>query len=457
MIVKVISSREELDKSKYIWNQISEYNTIFSLYEWFSNWWNCYGKQKELRIYIAEDDKNRVSAILPLMKYQKDGKIFLTQLAESGTDYFSVISDAYELNDLKEILCYIKNNENYDRFILSNLKSDENSTDLLLKAARDVYNDIEIINQGKIYFVNINGSFDDYVITRSKNFRHKYNQLRKIENRYNFEVVDTYSRDIIDEVIELHKKRWLGEMQLSVFYDQRRVNFTHSIFEDFSKLGYFRLFLLKNESRIVSYRMGFVFGNKYYDWNTAFDLEYSNDSVGVILCNHVIDYCFANGIKEFDFLRGEEAYKQKFSTDNRNYLAVEFKTQKELEEYIYIPPRQKILDSVKNLRKIIWTLKYDDNFKRLQENAIAKGIVVENWNNRAPEKNSNNDLGEKIMIIGDDLDMVLKLSCKYNCISCFLINKLSNANLVGKPDVVITDMDEIIELLSDKGEESSNG
>ena len=73
------------------------------------------------------------------------------------------------------------------------------------------------------------------------------------KNKYDFEVVESYSEDIVENIIKLHKKRWLDEMQLSVFFDKRRVDFMHSILKDYAKLGYLRLFLLKDGERIVSY------------------------------------------------------------------------------------------------------------------------------------------------------------------------------------------------------------
>lgn len=38
MNVRVLTSKDELDRSKFIWKQVSEYCTVFNLQEWFGNW-----------------------------------------------------------------------------------------------------------------------------------------------------------------------------------------------------------------------------------------------------------------------------------------------------------------------------------------------------------------------------------------------------------------------------------
>ena len=450
MNVRVLTSKDELDRSKSIWKQVSEYCTVFNLQEWFGNWWDCYGSDKELRVFIAENDAAETLAILPMMKYQKGNNTYLTQLAESGTDYFSVILKDSDGKAVDEIIRYIKNNENYDRFIISNLKSDEKNTELLIKSAMITYNDVEIITQGKIFFVDCTGDYDSYIKERSKNFRHKYNQLKKIENKYDFEVVESYSEDIVENIIKLHKKRWLDEMQLSVFFDKRRVDFMHSILKDYAKLGYLRLFLLKDGERIVSYRVGFVFRNVYYDWNTAFDLEYASDSIGIILCNHVIEYCFGHEIREFDFLRGEEDYKRKFSTGIRHYRAIEFKTNKELEDYVFVPPRQKIRDSISHVNRIIWTMSgASDEFDYLSKIASTKNIDVQLCSNGEVEQDIKNDKSSEMMVIGDRPEVVMELADKCNAISCLCINEQSFVANVVKPNIVVTDINEVIYLINE--------
>lgn len=451
MKVSTITSKDEMYNRRDIWKQVSEYSTIFNLYDWYYNWWNYYGKDKELKIFIAENDVDEVLAILPMMKYRKDGITYLTQLAGPNTDYFSIILNTYNGQAVDEIICYIKGNESYDRFIISNLRSDEFNTDFLIKSAISIYNDVEIITQGKIFFIDSTGDYEDYIKEKSRNFRHKFNQLKKIEKRYCFEVLKFYSESVIREIIRLHKKRWIDEMQLSVFFDKKRVDFTCSILKTYAKYGYLRVFLLKDDEKIVSYRMGFVFNKVYYDWNTAFDLEYENDSVGIILCNHVIEYCFNNDITEFDFLRGEENYKKGFSNGIRNYRAIEFKTNKELENYVFIPPRQRIRKDIKYLNKIIWAMSYTgDKFNCLCKSASFKNIEIKIWNNEKIKPDVKEDGLYTTMVIGDVPETVMKLANSCNAMSCLCINELSFMDYVCKPDIVVTDIDKVINLINYK-------
>jgi CelD/BcsL family acetyltransferase involved in cellulose biosynthesis len=74
---------------------------------------------------------------------------------------------------------------------------------------------------------------------------------------------------------------------------------------------------LKVDDKIVGYRYGFLYKQRFYDWNTSFDPAYFQYSPGKILVGEAIRSSIENRIEEFDFLRGDEEYKLKWTELSR--------------------------------------------------------------------------------------------------------------------------------------------
>ena len=159
---------------------------------------------------------------------------------------------------------------------------------------------------------------------------------------------------------------------------------------------------------------------------------------------------FGHEIREFDFLRGEEDYKRKFSTGIRHYRAIEFKTNKELEDYVFVPPRQKIRDSISHVNRIIWTMSgASDEFDYLSKIASTKNIDVQLCNNGEVEQDIKNDKSSEMMVIGDRPEVVMELADRCKAISCLCINEQSFVANVVKPNIVVTDINEVIYLINE--------
>lgn len=322
MIIK-ISNMEEFRKCDNFWRQIEKYCNIFTKKEWLESWWENYNENKFLRLYVYLDDKDNVIIVLPLMLQIIDGKTVLSQLTDSCSDYYKVLCGDGCDSELLELLRYIYDNEQYDYFRINNLKDNDKNTILLIKSVLKVNCNVELTVSESTYFINMmNSTYKDYFQHKSKNFKHKIRHVHREGENFQFSVINDYNEKIINKIIQIHQAKWKSEFQISVFYDMRRLAFLKSICYKFSKKNILRIFVLFDGNNIIAYRLGFLYNNIYHDWNTSYDVSYSAKSVGILLCDHVIRYCYDQGIEEFDFLRGGEYYKEKFATGKRNLISI---------------------------------------------------------------------------------------------------------------------------------------
>lgn len=355
-MIKIITSSEEFNECDVFWETLSTYCNIFTFKQWLLTWWKYYGNNRNLKLYVMLDENNKAIAIFPLMSRKEDGKIILSQLCDSCSDYYKVICNSSILDEIKRILEYIIQNEVFDKFEINNLRMDDKNTELLIRATLLVNKKIVVSFQEKNYFIHTVGKYEDYFVKQSKNFRHKLNNTRKNGQQFKFDIITDYNKEILDIITKIHCQKWNNDMQVSVFFDQRRINFLESICKEYSKNGFLRIFVLKDNDKIVAYRLGFLHNNIYYDWNTSFDIAYKNMSVGILLCDYVVRYCFAENIEEFDFLRGEEDYKKKFATDNRELLKIDFCKVRDKVDNIFLAPQIRIEQLLQNTKGFIFDL-----------------------------------------------------------------------------------------------------
>ena len=68
MKILEIENNSDFTALKDRWNDLlpRSGNTIFSTWEWISTWWRHFGKEKSLRILVAEE-KDAIVSIAPLM------------------------------------------------------------------------------------------------------------------------------------------------------------------------------------------------------------------------------------------------------------------------------------------------------------------------------------------------------------------------------------------------------
>lgn len=87
-----------------------------------------------------------------------------------------------------------------------------------------------------------------------------------------------------------------------------------SLFCTLGPRGWLYVALLEQGDDPVAFQIGFRRGKKLWDYSKAYDRSFSKFAPGILLTLSLVDYGFTHGFDEYDFLRGEEAYKTLWST-----------------------------------------------------------------------------------------------------------------------------------------------
>jgi CelD/BcsL family acetyltransferase involved in cellulose biosynthesis len=115
----------------------------------------------------------------------------------------------------------------------------------------------------------------------------------------------------------------LRKKVLKLFNKELQRKFYMSLANRLFRKGWLDLVYIMVGSVPISYVYSFLFKNKYYYYNLAYNSEYAKYSPGSILLQELVKYSFDNKLFEFDFLRGDESYKSHWSTHLRENYAID--------------------------------------------------------------------------------------------------------------------------------------
>lgn len=122
---------------------------------------------------------------------------------------------------------------------------------------------------------------------------------------------------MLGELFRLHGARWSWRGLPGVLADEAVRAFHHEAASGFLQHGMLRLYALRFDDRVVAILYGFACRKRTYYYLGGFEPEVRHFSPGMLLVGHAIEEAVREGSREFDFLRGREAYKYDWGAQDR--------------------------------------------------------------------------------------------------------------------------------------------
>jgi CelD/BcsL family acetyltransferase involved in cellulose biosynthesis len=119
---------------------------------------------------------------------------------------------------------------------------------------------------------------------------------------------DTVS-EFLDDLFRLHELRWKEMGEAGVLRDERVQRFHRSVALRLLADGVLRLYRMRVNDRTVAVIYSLFHGGTVFCYLQGFDPAFSHLSPGTQLMFAVLEDAVKLGMRRFDFLRGEEAYK----------------------------------------------------------------------------------------------------------------------------------------------------
>ena len=338
MYVKKIDNVLGFERLADKWQSLqshSDQRNVFLTYEWLRGWWEFAGDGKQLYLLTVEDDDGEMVGLAPFMITQKRlfGVTSIRQVTFLGTgaassDHLDILSRSGQEGKVAKAICaYLRQHHaEWDGLHLTDLPQESITLDILRREFANDYMWIEEEGATCPYLPIIIDSWESYLENKSKRARRsiRYN-LRRFENKLNGRFVlcetEPQVKRSLQRLFELNTARWNEKGKHSAFAEEAFQSFHQKIGQLFLSKGWLDLAYLEIENQIAAVMYSYKYGNKIFFYNTAFDAKWSKYSLGSVLMVYCLQRAFAEGIEEYDFLRGTHSYKYEWTSlakENRN-------------------------------------------------------------------------------------------------------------------------------------------
>ena len=323
--VTVIQTDSEFDVLERTWNELLSRSdaSVFQTFEWLRTWWKYFGKGRRLHCLVFNSD-GQVVGIAPMFKewVKIFGVKIATHLQFMGpplSDYVDVITLlGYESLVLSALAEYLESSSiEWDVFDIEDVH--ENSAvvkifpEMLTDHGMPVYT-----YQGNVCPQSVlPDTWEMFLQGLGPNTRYNFKRKsKKLQQGFKteVEVFEKETDDLvagIDAFIKLHGDRWKSLGYPNAFDDVTHRAFHIEIARKFAHRGWLRLFFLKVNGFRVAVSFDFNYKNRIYMYqaNSYGPEEIMRYSPGFLVNCVAIERGIREGMKIFDFLRGDESYK----------------------------------------------------------------------------------------------------------------------------------------------------
>jgi CelD/BcsL family acetyltransferase involved in cellulose biosynthesis len=324
----------ELEPRADEWNELvagSMHPNIFLTWEWVSQWWRSFGRDKELHVIALSDACGRLVALCPLWRsvrrFIPSIRVRTLRFVGDGGPTFPEYLGAIVRADcaaaaIGRLLDHIlEEAPAWDMMHFPGVSPEDMGTRRLIEMLQ--YRAILRRSTGPVCpsFL-LPRTYDEFLLGLSRHGRQRERRLLRQAHK-EFHVDCKLVRTMVELhealpiVVNLHNSSRARHGESSPFARMDYLAFHKQIMERCFQCGFLRLFILQFDGRPVAFQYGFVFGGTYYDFQSGFDGTVHQHNPGDVLLQLIIQNLIAAEVREFDFLRGEHAYKCKFSKTAR--------------------------------------------------------------------------------------------------------------------------------------------
>jgi len=325
------------------WNHLLDRaarKSAFLRHEFMFAWWEIHGRQQRGAtpfILITRDRERRLVGLLPLYRGKSRELLigvrelrFLGSVHEAPEYLDLVVADnAPTPQIVKAVLNGLKNlRAKYDLLRLTDMAEDALLPAFLPNWATECGGEFRQMPWMVCPHIKISGDFESYLQSVSSNHRANFRRRQRKLNetcKVTMEIAAAPAQveKDFDTLFALHQKRWAQREGTSAFDNETSRLFHRRVAKAMAENGVARIFSLKCDDKTVAALYCFLYDHRLMYYQAGFDIDYESQSVGLVLMGMILQHCCEQGYSEFDFLRGEEEYKFRWTKTTRATVAGE--------------------------------------------------------------------------------------------------------------------------------------
>ena len=318
---------DEIERLRRAWDELSaaaQPGHPFLSWAWQQGWLRSH---RELRPLVLTDGRadGRLTALLPLRlrAARWPGSLpHLEWLAEgSGGDELDLLlAPGADANTGRRMLDFLLSLKGWSVADLHSVREDSQLLRCLDEKTR-ARSSLRL--EFELPWLELPASFEALLAAASANFRSEIRRRRRAWSQHagglEIECVEAPRRlqERLPELFRLHNLRQRQKAQPGIFEAEAVREFHACLIEELAPSSHARLYLLHAFGRPRAALYGIQTGERFAFFQSGFDPEYTALSPGTVLMSGVIEDCIRRGERRFDFLRGDERYKHRWTAQAR--------------------------------------------------------------------------------------------------------------------------------------------
>jgi CelD/BcsL family acetyltransferase involved in cellulose biosynthesis len=281
---------------------------VFATPEWMSTWWRHFGDGHQALVTACRSADGPIVGILPFYLWSSRPLRILRFIGHGAGDQLGPVHAPQDQASVADATRQMLERLRWDIFVGDQLPAPPRWSGSLGAKV--------LLREGNPVLRAPAGGWDGFLASRSSNFRQQLGRRERRlarEHRLRFRLVRE-ARELpaaLDTLFRLHALRW---PEGSAFAAREAF---HREFATIGLLrGWTRIWLLELDGRPVAAWYGLRFAGAESYYQAGRDPAWDHRSVGLVVLAHSIRCAFADGINEYRFLRGHEAYKYRFAEED---------------------------------------------------------------------------------------------------------------------------------------------
>lgn len=334
--VTLVNTFDQFQSLREDWDRLlieARPDNMFLSFDWICRWWEFYGKDYELWTPVAERE-GRVEGIQPMMlARRRDGtrRLLLLGAGDILPNRVDVIAAPAMRGEVTRAFWRFmaERSDAWDLLEFEDLPEDSPWVDLLTRELDGQAPAARVSVSSVNYTIALPASFQDYLQSRGAKTRadlrsHQRRLLKSFPTaRYERVRTEPDLERVFDALVNLHQARWNQRGVEGAFADNRFADFHRESARAGLENGTLRLYYLEVENKTIGVCYWYRIGRRVSGYQTAFDIDWRDHGVGNLVLTYALEQSIAEGAEEFDFLQGDEAYKEHWATGVRDNIRLQ--------------------------------------------------------------------------------------------------------------------------------------
>jgi len=329
--LEVVTTEDGLSNLREDWNLLSDaaaFPNVFMSFDWFRVWNRCFALQarcgrRHPQVLVLKRG-GRVGGIAPFIHRTASRfgvAVRKVEFLESESSYNDCVWGNDPAGQTAALWDFLAQTE--DQWDLVDLRSVRETGNVLphlkisLAHTKLIY---RFLPENPCHYLALDAPWPEMLSRRSRSTRHTFQtQERRLEEMraegLRIRIIEDPQNEprLLEKLIALEGQKEIDGKCVDPWM-ARYPEVFQSLFSALGPRGWISVALMELGDLPVACVWAFRCGKKLWCYNRAFNPAYSRLSPGTMLDTALIDYGFAHGYEEYDFLYGREPYKMKWST-----------------------------------------------------------------------------------------------------------------------------------------------